>query len=57
MDKELRLKRLQELHSTISKRRYPTHMDEDKALVLHALERRIFKLNGECCGLRSEPQI
>ncbi len=54
MDKRLRVKQLWKIYTIISKRRYPARMLKDKLLVLRALERRIFELNGEYCGLRSK---
>lgn len=57
MDKDSRLRRLKKIYADILKRQYPARMQKDKALVLHALERRIFKLNGDGYGLHSEQKI
>ena len=54
LKKKARIKHLRELHSIIKHRQYPSRMTRDRGMVLHALERRIFKLNGGCRGLRSE---
>ena len=57
MNKENRIRNLKKLHTTIKKRQYPSRMERDKAMVLHALERRIFAINGVNHDLCSEPQI
>lgn len=58
MDEEDRIRNLKKLQLYIKNRQYPPRMERDKALVLHALERRIFELNGMINhGLCSEPQI
>lgn len=54
VDKKARIKNLRELHTAIKERHYPAHMERDRVLVLHALERLIFSINGISYGLRSE---
>lgn len=57
MDKENRIRNIKKLHTTIKKRQYPPRMERDKAMVLYALERRIFAINGVNHGFCSEPQV
>jgi len=56
-NREARIKNLRNLHQTIKKRHYPAYMEKDKETVLHALERRIFAINGVNYGLRSEQKV
>lgn len=56
-DKKVRTKNLRELYQTIKKCQYPDRMELDKALMMSALEKRIFVINGARHDIQAKSKI